>query len=157
MPLWLIWLLAGLALGILEILTPGFVLACFSFGCFVAAIVAALDFSLSWQISFFAGTTFVLFISARQLFGKLFGAKKEQVSTNVERLIGMTAVTLEEVDEQRGQVKVEGEAWSARSASGEKLPADLKVRVLRMDGNKLVVGPEELYRLSAARKSETER
>jgi membrane protein implicated in regulation of membrane protease activity len=151
MPLWLIWLIAGLVLATLEILTPGFVLACFSFGCFVAAIVAALDFSFSWQISFFAATTFALFVSARQLFGKLFGAKKEKVSTNIDRLIGLTAVTLEEVDDQRGQVKVEGEAWSARSGSGEKLPAGLKVRVLRLDGNKLVVGPEELYRLSTVR------
>jgi len=151
MPVWLIWLLAGLVLAILEILTPGFVLACFSFGCFVAAIVAALDFSFSWQLSSFAGTTFVLFISARQLFGKLFDRKKAPVLTNVDRLIGQTAVTLEEVDDQRGQVKVEGEAWSARSGSGEKLPAGIKVRVLRMDGNKLVVGPEELYRLNIVR------
>jgi len=151
MPVWLFWLLAGLALAILEILTPGFVLACFSFGCFVAAIVAALDFSLSWQISFFAATTFVLFVSARQLFGKLYGGKKAPVFTNVDRLIGMIGVTLEEVDDQSGQVKVEGESWSARSGSGEKLPAGIKVRVLRIDGNKLVVGPEELYRLGIVR------
>jgi len=151
MPLWLFWLLAGLVLAILEILTPGFVLACFSFGCFVAAIVAALDFSLSWQISFFAATTFILFISARHVFGKLFGARKTPALTNVDRLIGQIAITLEEVDNQRGQVKVEGEAWSARSGSGEKLPEGIKVRILRMEGNKLVVGPEELYRLTAVR------
>jgi len=151
MPLWLFWLLAGLALAILEILTPGFVLACFSFGCFVAAIVAALDFSFSWQLGFFAATTFTLFISARQVFGKLFGARKTPALTNVDRLIGMIATTLEEVDDQRGQVKIEGETWSARSGSGEKLPEGIKVRILRMDGNKLVVGPEELYRLTAVR------
>jgi membrane protein implicated in regulation of membrane protease activity len=151
MSLWLFWLLAGLALAILEILTPGFVLACFSFGCFVAAIVAALDFSFSWQIGFFAATTFILFISARQVFGKLLGARKAPVLTNVDRLIGMIATTLEEVDDQHGQVKVEGETWSARSGSGEKLPEGIKVRILRMDGNKLIVGPEELYRLTAVR------
>lgn len=151
MPLWLIWLIAGLALAILEILTPGFVLACFSFGCFVAAIIAALDFSLSWQISFFAATTFILFISARHVFGKLFGGRQQKYLTNTDRLIGMTAVTLEETDDQRGLVKIEGETWSARSGSGEKLPAGIKVRILRVDGNKLIVGPEELFRLSAVR------
>jgi membrane protein implicated in regulation of membrane protease activity len=151
MPAWLFWLLAGLVLAILEILTPGFVLACFSFGCFVAAIVAALDFSVNWQIGLFAATTFVLFISARQVFGKLFSAKKSPVLTNVDRLIGLAATTLEEVDNMSGQVKVEGEIWSARSASGEKLPAGIKVRVMRVDGNHLVVGPEELYRLGAIR------
>lgn len=151
MPLWLIWLLAGLTLAILEILTPGFVLACFSFGCFVAAIVAALDFGLSWQIGFFAATTFILFISARHIFGKLFGARQQKYLTNTERLVGLSAVTLEETDDQRGQVKIEGEPWSARSGSGEKLPAGIKVRILRLDGNKLIVGPEELYRLNAAR------
>ncbi|MDZ7291053.1 MAG: NfeD family protein [candidate division KSB1 bacterium] len=151
MPGWLIWLLLGLVLAILEILTPGFVFICFSFGCFVAAIVAALDFSFSWQISIFAAITFVLFVWARQIFGKLFGAPKTKVLTNVDRLIGLTATTLEEVDDQRGYVKVEGEAWSARSGSGEKLPAGIKVRILRIEGNKLVVGPEELHRLSVIR------
>ena len=151
MPLWLLWLLAGLTLAILEILTPGFVLACFSFGCFVAAISAALDFSPSWQIGFFAGTTFILFISARHVFGRLFGGRQQKYLTNAERLVGMSAVTLEETDDQRGQVKIEGEPWSARSGSGEKLPAGIKVRILRLDGNKLIVGPEELYRLNAAR------
>lgn len=151
MPLWLIWLLAGLVLAILEILTPGFVLACFSFGCFVAAIGAALDLSLSWQISIFAATTFVLFISARHVFGKLFGARPQKYLTNTDRLIGMSALTLEETDDQRGQVKIEGETWNARSGSGEKLPVGIKVRILRIDGNKLVVGPEELYRLGTVR------
>jgi membrane protein implicated in regulation of membrane protease activity len=151
MPAWLIWLLAGLVLALLEILTPGFVLACFSFGCFLAAIVAALDFNANWQIGIFAATTFVLFISARQVFGRLFGAKKSPVLTNVDRLVGLTAITLDEVDDEHGQVKVEGEVWSARSVSGEKLPPEIKVRILRVDGNKLVVGPEELYRLSRLR------
>jgi membrane protein implicated in regulation of membrane protease activity len=151
MPAWLIWLVLGLVLAILEIVTPGFVFICFTFGCFVAAIVAALDFSFSWQISIFAGITFVTFVSARHIFGKLFGAKKTPTLTNVERLIGLPAVTLQDVDDQRGQVKVEGETWSARSGSGEKLPVGIKVRILRVDGNKLVVGPEELYRLNIAR------
>jgi hypothetical protein len=31
------------------------------------------------------------------------------------------------------------------------------VRVLRVDSNKLIVGPEELYRLTAIRKTETGR
>ena len=152
MPAWLLWLIAGLVLAILEIFTPGFVFICFTFGCFVAAIVAALDFGFSWQIGLFAGTTFVLFVSARQVFGKLFSRETTPTLTNVDRLIGLTAITLEEVDDQRGQVKVEGEAWSARSDSGEKYPADIKVRVLRIDGNKLVVGSEELYYLSAVRR-----
>jgi membrane protein implicated in regulation of membrane protease activity len=151
MPAWLIWLVAGLALAILEMLTPGFVFICFTFGCFVAAIVAALDFSFSWQLSVFGVTTFILFVWARQIFGKLFNPQKTPVFTNVDRLVGLSAITLDEVDDQRGQVKVEGEAWSARSGSGEKLPAGIKVRVLRIDGNKLVVGPEELYRLNVVR------
>jgi membrane protein implicated in regulation of membrane protease activity len=81
----------------------------------------------------------------------LFSREKTSTLTNIDRLIGLTAITLEEVDDQRGQVKVEGEAWSARSGSGEKLLAGIKVRVLRVDGNKLVVGPEELYRLGLVR------
>jgi membrane protein implicated in regulation of membrane protease activity len=41
----------------------------------------------------------------------------------------------------RGQVKVSGEIWSARSRFGDKLPAGMAVRVVDAEGIVLIVEP----------------
>jgi membrane protein implicated in regulation of membrane protease activity len=134
---WLIWLLAGVALGILEIVTPGFIFACFSFGCFGAAVAAALDFNLTAQIIVFSVVTLVVFVSARQIYVKLLGNRRPEARTNLERLIGSRGLVLEEVSSLQGAVKVEGEVWSSRSENGEVLSPGMPVRILRVEGNKL--------------------
>ena len=141
---WFLWLIAGILLAILEIVTPGFVLACFSFGCFAAAIAATLDFNVTVQIAAFTVMTFVIFVSARPLFIKLLGNHRREVKTNIERVVGMVGVVVEEVSNLKGWVKVEGEIWGSRSASGQTLPAGTTVRVLRVEGNKLIVTPDDL-------------
>ncbi len=139
---WLFWLIAGLLCGIAEIFLPGFVLSCFSFGCFAAAVAAALDFSVTVQLLVFSGATFVVFISVRPILMKfLLNRNNPAARTNVERLAGMIGVAQEEVTAWQGTVKVEGEIWSSRSEGDSVLPSGSHVRVLRVEGNKLIVGP----------------
>ena len=138
---WLVWLIAGILLVVGEIFTPGFVLACFSFGCFAAAIAAALDFNLTVQVIVFSATTFVIFLSIRPIVFKLRSGTRPQVRTNVERLVGLSAIALNEIDDWQGEAKLEGEVWTSRSENGQVIPAGSKVRVLRVEGNKLIVGP----------------
>ncbi|MDZ7267308.1 MAG: NfeD family protein [candidate division KSB1 bacterium] len=136
---WLLWLLVGIVLNILEIFFPGFIPACFGFGCFAAAIAAALDFDLTVQIAVFTATTFIVFLSIRPVFLKVLSRNTHTVATNTERLVGMIGLTLEEVSGLQGQVKLEGEIWSSRSDDGRRLPPGTRVRVLRVEGNKLIV------------------
>lgn len=61
----LIWFIAGLLLLVAEIVTPGFVLACFGVGCFVATIPALFDLGIVWQVLAFAvGSLLSLFCFA---------------------------------------------------------------------------------------------
>lgn len=142
MEAWLFWLIAGLLCGIAEIFLPGFVLSCFSFGCFAAAVAAALDFSVTVQLLVFSGAAFVVFISVRPILMKfLLNRDNPAARTNVERVVGMTGIAQDEVTAWQGSVKVEGEIWSSRSEGGLILPQGSHVRVLRVEGNKLIVGP----------------
>ncbi len=145
---WLLWLLAGIVLDILEIFIPGFIPACFGFGCFAAAIAAALDFGLTVQIAVFTATTFIVFLSIRPVFLKLLSKNSPAVATNIERLVGMTGLALDEVSGLQGLVKLEGEVWNSRSEDGRRLPPGTRVRVLRVEGNKLIVTANGVHQSS---------
>ena len=41
----------------------------------------------------------------------------------------------------KGQVKIQGSVWSARSENGEVIPLEGKVRIVRIEGVKLIVNP----------------
>lgn len=142
MEAWLFWLVAGLLCGIAEIFLPGFVLSCFSFGCFAAAVAAALDFSVTVQLLVFSGAAFVVFISVRPILMKfLLDRNNPAARTNLERVVGMIGIAQEEITAWQGTVKVEGEIWSSRCEGDLILPQGSHVRVLRVEGNKLIVGP----------------
>jgi membrane protein implicated in regulation of membrane protease activity len=56
----------------------------------------------------------------------------------VDALVGAPAFTISMVNERSGQVKLNGEIWSARSESGE-IAADSKVQVIAIEGATAVV------------------
>lgn len=142
MEAWLFWLIAGLLCGIAEIFLPGFVLSCFSFGCFAAAIAAALDFSMTVQLLVFSSAAFLVFVSVRPILMKfLINRDNPAARTNIERVVGMTGIAQEEITAWQGTVKVEGEIWSSRCDDEIVLPVGSHVRVLRVEGNKLIVAP----------------
>ncbi|NUO80986.1 NfeD family protein, partial [candidate division KSB1 bacterium] len=114
----------------------------FSFGCFAAAVAAALDFGVTVQLLVFSSATFVVFISVRPILMKfLINRNNPAARTNIERLVGMIGIAQEEVTGWQGSVKVEGEIWSSRSEGDLVLSTGSHVRVLRVEGNKLIVGP----------------
>jgi len=58
-----------------------------------------------------------------------------------EALIGLTAEVVTPLNPS-GQVKLNGEIWSALSQNGTTIPSQQKVRVLEAHGNTLLVGPQ---------------
>ena len=67
-------------------------------------------------------------------------------ATNADRLIGTVAVLSGDVDNlaAKGEVILGGIPWSARSTSGEPIPAGTTVRVDRMEGVRVYVTPVEV-------------
>ena len=63
-------------------------------------------------------------------------------ATNADRLFGEEAVVIKEINtlESKGQVKVRGDVWSAKTSDPNKvIPEGAKVKVIKTEGVKLLV------------------
>ncbi len=141
MTLWYVWVILGIVFFIVEIFTPGFVLATFGIGCLVAAIPAALNGHFLWQLVGFVLGSFLAFLVVRPLYLKFIFPEKEQIPTNVDALVGQQAIVIEEINpiQNSGRVKVGGEDWKAISTEGNVIPKNKVVQIVAVDGVKLLV------------------
>ena len=75
--------------------------------------------------------------------------KKDKVVTNSSSLIGKEGTVLKDItfnSATLGQVKVNGDVWSAVTEEDYGIiPAKSIVRILKIDGVKLVVEPLKIY------------
>ncbi len=78
-------------------------------------------------------------IATRPLTKKILSKKKQP--TNADRNIGQIAVVTEEIEnlKDKGAVKVNGVVWTAKNTADDPIPAGEKVRILRIEGVKLIV------------------
>jgi membrane protein implicated in regulation of membrane protease activity len=140
---WHYWLLAGIVLAIAEVFAPGFVLICFGLGALLTSLFTYwFALGLEMQILTFGVATLIVFTGSRTLFHDiLWPATGKEESTNVDALLGCTAVVVEAIPggSHRGLVKVAGEEWSAVTTGSESLAAGQNVTIRGVDGNKLVV------------------
>ena len=134
-----IWLLLCALCLIIEILTVGFLLFFPGVGAFLAFLTSLLIDSIAIQIGVFIVTTTLSIIFLRPLFAKLF--KTKDLPTNSDSLIGKTGIVLKEIigPDNIGQIKVQGEIWSAICKEKITLKVDDTVTVDSIDGVKLVV------------------
>lgn len=138
-PYVLLWFLVLLGTLAAEAATVSLVSLWFAGGALAALIAALCGAGFVVQLVLFTAVSAVLLGALWPLRRKLLEKRRPRV--NLDRVVGMTAVVTEAVDnvEGRGAVKVDGKVWSARSEHGETLePGDL-VRVLRIEGVKLYV------------------
>ena len=97
MELWHLWIILGVIFLIIEIFTPGFIVATFGLGCFVAAIPAYLDAHFLWQLLAFSVATVIFFLTVRPLYLKYLYPKDKQIPTNVDALVGQIGIVLEPI------------------------------------------------------------
>jgi membrane protein implicated in regulation of membrane protease activity len=135
-----IWMAAALLFLIVEIGLPGLVFACFATGAVGAAFYAqAAPDSYLMQTAIFAVISIVLVPLTRK-FAKKISSDSAQKS-NVDALINKPAIVIKAIDplEGAGQVRIQGEIWSAQSDSS--ISDGSKVTVISVDGNSLKVRP----------------
>lgn len=129
---WL-WLYAGAAMMLMELLSPGFVV--FFFG-LAAATVGLLKFAfgdafaLVWQISAFSALSIVYIAVLRRALKSIFlGAKETSQEDFDAGFVGRTGmITVAVAPPQTGRVMVGDAEWTA--ASDTPLAAGDKVRVV---------------------------
>jgi membrane protein implicated in regulation of membrane protease activity len=137
MPIWM-WLGAAALLLVVEMLTVDLLFASLALAALAAAVAAGIGLGGISQGLVFGIFAAVSLLLLRPIALKHLKKRPANFATNVEALVGASALTASEVSERGGQVKLNGEIWTARSI-GEVIPKDEKVFVWAIEGATAVV------------------
>ncbi len=132
------WILVAVICGAIEIFTVGFWFLWLAIAAVVVALLVQFGLlpTLEMQLLIFAIFTLLLIIFTRPLIMR-FVKSNDKVS-NVKALIGQHGITITPiVPMQFGQVKVNGEVWTA--IVEEEMEENTRVEVIGIDGVKLLV------------------
>ena len=134
------WLIAFILFVVGEAVTVGLVSIWFAVGSLGALLTAALGGGLWLQIAVFLILSALSLMLLKPLSRKWMAGHKA-ARTNADRVIGETALVTEEIDNTMatGQVQVDGQIWTARSAHDVVIPAGSRVKVLSIQGVKVMV------------------
>ena len=136
------WLGAAVIFVVIEIITMGLTTIWFASGALVGAVMAAFSLPLWSQIIAFVIVSVILLILTRPWALKYLNSRT--VRPNADSLIGQTALVTQDIDNlnAKGQVKVEGQIWTARSISDDvQLHEGRKVMIESISGVKVIVKP----------------
>ena len=139
--MWQIWLIiAGVCL-IAEIMTTGFLVFWLSIGALISMIISLFTDNLLIQTAVFVISSAIL-IFATKPFVKKF-AKTKNIKTNVFSIIGQNGIVIKDIDSinSKGQVKVDGETWSAIGKDDIDIPKGTEIEVVEIKGVKAIVKP----------------
>lgn len=133
------WVVLLILLIVVEAVTAQMVTIWFAAGALGAIVAERLGAQMWLQWIVFVAVSVVALVLTRPLAKKL--TKTNAQPTNADRCVGKVAVVTETVSniESKGQVKVDGAVWSARSSDGSVIEKDEKVTVEKIDGVKLIV------------------
>ena len=135
-----VWLIAMVALLVVEAIVPGLVSIWFAAGALLALLLSLIGVDLWLQFTCFLVVSLSLLALTRPLAKKYVNAST--TPTNADRLIGADCVVTEEIDNLRGTgaVSVDGKVWSARMETPDgKAPKGAVVKALRIEGVRLIV------------------
>ena len=135
----IIWLCALFAFALVEAVTLQLICIWFAVSDLIVLIVSLFGVPVWAQITIFCLCTAALLYFTRPLVRRLTSGPRAR--TNADRVLDMAAVVVAEInnDQARGQVKVNGQIWTARSLSGNVLPLGEKVVVRAIEGVKVIV------------------
>lgn len=139
--MWQIWLIAAGIFFIGEIFTAGFLIFWLGFGALLAMLVSFFTSNIIIQMTVFVLSSGLLIFATKPLVNKI--AKKDIIPTNVYSVVGKKAIVTEEINwtTGKGQIKSEGEIWSAKSTENINIPVGCEVEILSIEGVKAYVKP----------------
>ena len=137
----LVWLVLTVIFLIAEGLTFGLTTLWFALGSGFALLAALIRLPVPVQIILFVVVSAASLLLLRPIVNGVLKVGRER--TNADRVIGKNARVTETIEnmQERGQVRLDGQVWTARSDSGECIERGREVIVLRISGVKLIVKP----------------
>jgi len=144
--MWVVWLVAGLALVGMEVHTQAFYAIFLALGAFAATIVAVFPTDVWLQAVVGAGVALLGTVLVRPTLSRLsarhLGPKLTMPGAS-DNLVGQAALTLEPVGDENhpGHARLFNERWLAVTTAPGGVPAHVEVTVIEVRGTTLVVAP----------------
>ncbi|MCI8624526.1 MAG: NfeD family protein [Provencibacterium sp.] len=135
------WLLTAIALLALEFATYQLVSIWFAVGAVFALFISLTGVPFSAQLAVFVLVSCGALIASRPLVKSVLTSRK--IRTNADAVVGSEGIVTEPIDnlQEQGRVSAMGLSWSARSEDGQPISEKQPVRVLAIEGVKLIVRP----------------
>lgn len=137
--MYILWIVLLVAAIVIEALTTDFVAIWFFPAALCSLILSFFSVPPLYQVLCFVALGVILVFATRPLCRRFLKGKR--AATNVDALIGKTCLVTEEICniEGRGEVRVGGLCWSARSEDGGVIAVGTEVTVIEIRGVKLIV------------------
>lgn len=140
--MWKLWLVASGIFLIIEILNMSFLIFWFAIGALIALVSSFFIDSIIAQTVIFLISSTILLFATKPFVNKIL-PKENLVKTNafsIEGKVGKVVTDIEPI-EGKGQVKINGESWSAKSIDDTYIAKDTEVIIEKIDGVKVLVKP----------------
>ncbi len=136
---WAIWMIAGVVLLILELLSMSFFMLWIAVAAILAGVVA-IFVPIAWiQWLVFAILALILLLATRSLARSIHGRVTQP--SNVDALIGSRALVIETIDPLKniGRVRIGSDEWRARAE--QIISEEAWAEVISVEGTTLIVRP----------------
>jgi membrane protein implicated in regulation of membrane protease activity len=142
------WIVLAVALAVAEAFTATLLVAMFAAGALAAAGAAGLGAPLLLQVIVFAVVSGLSLGAIRPIILRHATPGADDAAFGIGAIEGSHGLVLEEVDADRGMIKIDGEMWQARSFDGtEKYLPGERVRVVKVRGATAIVWRDNLPNL----------
>ena len=132
------WLGMVVVFTVIEVFTAGLTTIWFAIGSIPMIFLSFLPIPFLYQVLIMLVISIVLLIFTRPFFVKKLNANKEK--TNVDALIGKTALVTKKITKfEKGEVKIDGKIWTAKSVSDEDLDAGTECLLQSIEGVTAIV------------------
>ena len=140
----IVWLVLMVVFLAAEASTVSMVSLWFAAGALIALLTALAGGPAWLQTLLFLAVSAGLLLALRPLVKKYLSP--QLTATNVDSVVGSTGLVTAAIDNVSavGQVKLGAMEWTARSTSGQPIPAGTLVKVERIEGVKAFVSPVEV-------------
>ena len=133
-----IWVALTIIFALIEAFTLGLTTIWFALAALVMVFLSFLPIPLVFQLMIFLAISAVLLFFTRPVAIRKFKTGKEK--TNVDSLVGKHAIVTIQISEfDRGEVKLNGQFWTARSDDGSAISEGTKCEVVRIEGVQAIV------------------
>ncbi len=142
--MWQFWLIASGIFFIAEIITTGFLVFWLGVSGLITMCVSFFTDNLIIQTSVFVVLSALLILVTKPFVKKFVSKDTDKIKkTNAFSIIGKKAIVIKDIDSINGvgQIKVDGEVWSAEGINGSNIEKGTEVKISKIDGVRAIVEP----------------